>query len=775
MLSRHQSTVNSTLLLACEQGDAKLVAWAIRNCGDITIRDSYSSATPLIKAVLGNHINVIIVIMILCRLRVNDFVYLQDSQGLNAFHWALYRGNIKCVSVLLYLEPTIFSKTDGHGRTCAQIVKIKSNQELVCFLQHHCPQLLGTMRQYQSHDARPSLHISVSSESSLGARRRLHAKEEYSDIEGNNLFSEASVRNIQGSWSTYASACMRSTTLGATLIWQEFIQEVFRLIKAPRSDHILILPFIICVGSMAIASALSLLLSVLSLLDSSNHATMHEPSPVNTTTLPLVQRLDAMTPIPTALTRLAMSTTPADAPTMSWFCQMSTPDNVIIVGIVVCIAVVSQAGAWVSLYHILNSTRQLISSSITSMCHVKNRKDEELHDTSNKEQSAHATDTSLWMHRLPQECYDRYGEGLYDVAVYYGVPRAVCVVYSAAANKELELQQQLSNATRHDSYHPSGDSYCYGRSGSEDGCVDAGYGDIYSGVDENDSNCLDGSDHCKSDGRLSDMMTEQREHTPASIIARVRPTNTPVVVPTPSTRVTAANESGRCPIEICHICQARLPLRAGHCKEVGTCVLGFDHYCQFLRGCICTLNYHFFILYLFSMMCAESVFLLQGIDYMKGHTDICIHDETLSSATEQYQHINQSSRHTIFPRFLLMFLMWTIFLGVMTSVMVGYHMVLIHRGRTTKEDIYRPRYLSSPGVRSPFDKGGLIANMRQVIKQGILVYNATSTSKSNGLGYTQQPFVSNKHALLDDYSSSSGKCYFGTPLLFRQPQENMTL
>jgi hypothetical protein len=43
------------------------------------------------------------------------------------------------------------------------------------------------------------------------------------------------------------------------------------------------------------------------------------------------------------------------------------------------------------------------------------------------------------------------------------------------------------------------------------------------------------------------------------------------------------------------------------------------------------------------------------------------------------------------------------------------------------------------------------------------------------LGYTQQPFVSNKHALLDDYSSSSAECYFGTPLLFRQPQENMTL
>jgi palmitoyltransferase ZDHHC2/15/20 len=117
-------------------------------------------------------------------------------------------------------------------------------------------------------------------------------------------------------------------------------------------------------------------------------------------------------------------------------------------------------------------------------------------------------------------------------------------------------------------------------------------------------------------------------------------------------------------IRFCEKCRCIKPDRAHHCSMCETCLCKMDHHCPWVNNCVAHSNYKFFILFLFYSLV------------------YCVY--VASTSLEYFIQFWNEIQSFKAGRFHLLFLF---FVSIMFSVslisLLGYHLYLISKNRTT--------------------------------------------------------------------------------------------
>lgn len=114
---------------ACEQGDSQLCLALLQRGVNVNVCDS-SQATPLIRAVICNNVEVVNVLM-LTREEYKCNVYALDKQGYSAFHWAVMLGFVDVVSLMSFLDKSLLTRPDASGRSPVFLCSVlRPNQQV---------------------------------------------------------------------------------------------------------------------------------------------------------------------------------------------------------------------------------------------------------------------------------------------------------------------------------------------------------------------------------------------------------------------------------------------------------------------------------------------------------------------------------------------------------------------------------------------------------------------------------------------------------------------
>jgi ankyrin repeat protein len=109
-------TAERELHAACERGDVFACVTLLQRGVTVNCRDRHSEATPLIRAVHCNQVEIVNVLM----QRREEFgcdIYQFDKQGFAGFHWAVMSGNVDIVSLMMFLDRSLLTRPDVSGRT----------------------------------------------------------------------------------------------------------------------------------------------------------------------------------------------------------------------------------------------------------------------------------------------------------------------------------------------------------------------------------------------------------------------------------------------------------------------------------------------------------------------------------------------------------------------------------------------------------------------------------------------------------------------------------
>lgn len=148
---------------------------------------------------------------------------------------------------------------------------------------------------------------------------------------------------------------------------------------------------------------------------------------------------------------------------------------------------------------------------------------------------------------------------------------------------------------------------------------------------------------------------------------------------TPSPELLLTLETKGHDIQLCETCLVQCPPRSKHCREIGACVLQFDHFCPFVYTAVGRNNHHFFLGFLLSAILAVGVNLSWARVYFQQSV------ETSTGVWSSVQHAYTSSP-VIFASQVLgcIHIFWI-------SVLFGFQLYILARGYTTNE------YLNLPG------------------------------------------------------------------------------
>lgn len=133
----------------------------------------------------------------------------------------------------------------------------------------------------------------------------------------------------------------------------------------------------------------------------------------------------------------------------------------------------------------------------------------------------------------------------------------------------------------------------------------------------------------------------------------------------------------------CAVCEAVSPPRAWHCAVCGVCVLKREHHCMFAGYCVGHFNHRYFILFL--------AWMWVGVLY-------CTYFNSLYVWTEFGFVSPMALLKFVFPLLIIMsgmdiswtqvaIFFWSVHVAaaLLTSVLLVYHVRLIHKGNTTFE------------------------------------------------------------------------------------------
>ena len=116
---------------------------------------------------------------------------------------------------------------------------------------------------------------------------------------------------------------------------------------------------------------------------------------------------------------------------------------------------------------------------------------------------------------------------------------------------------------------------------------------------------------------------------------------------------------------ICHVCCQVYPdgSKVNHCKQIGACISGYDHYCIFLQKPIGDANFIYFFMFLFTMgfisMPLSLYIYFLNLNFFNGRP------QTMS--------------------FLFIFSIWVLIIWLYVLLLCFFHCYLIYKGVTTRE------------------------------------------------------------------------------------------
>ena len=145
--------------------------------------------------------------------------------------------------------------------------------------------------------------------------------------------------------------------------------------------------------------------------------------------------------------------------------------------------------------------------------------------------------------------------------------------------------------------------------------------------------------------------------------------------------------------KICQTCNIVKPFRSHHCHDCGNCIYSFDHHCPWIGGCVGGRNYVYFFTFL-CLLNTKNIFLAV---FCIIHIIYSYKDIKGEEKIDKWVAINLIN--------LIPTLLTIIFLGLTMFFTVGlniYHIKLISRGMSTKEDIKK---LIFDNIGNPYDKG----------------------------------------------------------------------
>ena len=145
--------------------------------------------------------------------------------------------------------------------------------------------------------------------------------------------------------------------------------------------------------------------------------------------------------------------------------------------------------------------------------------------------------------------------------------------------------------------------------------------------------------------------------------------------------------------KVCKTCYIVKPFRSHHCNDCGNCIYNFDHHCPWIGGCVGGRNY----VYFFTFLCLFNINNIFIAVFCIIHIIYSYKDIKGEEKIDKWVAINLIN---LIPTLLTM-----IFLGLTMFFTVGlniYHIKLISRGMSTKEDI---KTLIFDNIGNPYDKG----------------------------------------------------------------------
>jgi len=127
----------------------------------------------------------------------------------------------------------------------------------------------------------------------------------------------------------------------------------------------------------------------------------------------------------------------------------------------------------------------------------------------------------------------------------------------------------------------------------------------------------------------------------------------------------------------CDTCKIHRPPRASHCHECGNCVLRFDHHCAVMNTCIGARNYTLFFVFL-SALGLLTFLVLEGGLLFTAKQNLTI---------DKFTKLPSWKEHPVLLLFLLLTAHIVVIASVLISFLLVYHISLLVRGETTKENL----------------------------------------------------------------------------------------
>jgi hypothetical protein len=141
--------------------------------------------------------------------------------------------------------------------------------------------------------------------------------------------------------------------------------------------------------------------------------------------------------------------------------------------------------------------------------------------------------------------------------------------------------------------------------------------------------------------------------------------------------------------KLCLTCNIARPFRSNHCSDCDNCTIRFDHHCPWIGGCVAKRNYIYFFSFL-TVLNIRNIFLVT-------FSIICI-CKNINKDKDRIE-VLKDLTNLIPTLFTIIFILITM---LFTTGLLFYHIRLIIKNRTTKEEIKNLIYNT---IGNPYDRG----------------------------------------------------------------------
>ena len=147
-------------------------------------------------------------------------------------------------------------------------------------------------------------------------------------------------------------------------------------------------------------------------------------------------------------------------------------------------------------------------------------------------------------------------------------------------------------------------------------------------------------------------------------------------------------------LKVCFACQIYRPIRAVHCDDCGTCILGLDHHCPWVNNCIGIRNYKYFLIFVNSLCMLIISTIFGGLLNLYYQSEL-IGKEPMEQRLVWRYTIREKPTSLIIPFIALAAGLFPVFLS-------SYHHFLLCANLTTNEQCKRSHMIFKSRFRSSY-------------------------------------------------------------------------